>query len=440
MRQGSGVVGSIDWISVLLILILAIAGWLNIYAASYQDSYPSPFSYSIEAGKQFYWLLASVLIAVVIFNIEGNFFYTFSPVIYGVVILLLVLVLFLGKEVGGAKAWFGIGSFGIQPSEFSKFATCLVVAQYMSQPGLKLSRMSTKLTLAFLILMPAALILLQPDMGTVLVFTAFIFALYREGLSGNILIAGFGGIVLSSVAILLSYSKYDYPFIGEGSGVILLIVILLSIGILLWFLIRSFVLPRNRRKAYITLTLAILGAIAFVSIVNVAMDKVLQPHQKKRIEILFGLDDDPQGAGYNVKQSKTAIGSGGWTGKGYLKGPFTKYGFVPEQSTDFIFCTVGEEWGFIGSSLVLILYASLIIRIIIISERQRSSFSRIYGYCAASILFFHLLINIGMVIGLAPVIGIPLPFFSYGGSSLMGFTILLSIMLRLDAERLTVLR
>jgi rod shape determining protein RodA len=255
-----------------------------------------------------------------------------------------------------------------------------------------------------------------------------------------VLIAGFGGIVLSSVAILLSYSQFDYPFIGEGSGIILLNIILIAIGILAWMLIRSFILPRNRKRAYITVALSIIGAILFVSTVNFAMDEVLQKHQKKRIEILFGLDDDPQGAGYNVKQSKTAIGSGGWAGKGYLQGPFTKYGFVPEQSTDFIFCTVGEEWGFLGSSIVLIVFAALIIRIIIISERQRSTFSRIYGYCAASILFFHLLINIGMVIGLAPVIGIPLPFFSYGGSSLMGFTILLSIMLRLDAERLSVLR
>jgi rod shape determining protein RodA len=314
------------------------------------------------------------------------------------------------------------------------------VAQYLSQPGIKLSKASTRLIIAAMILIPAALIMLQPDTGTVLVFAAFIFALYREGLSGNVLIAGFGGIVLSSVAILLSYSQFDYPFIGEGSGIILLNIILIAIGILAWMLIRSFILPRNRKRAYITVALSIIGAILFVSTVNFAMDEVLQKHQKKRIEILFGLDDDPQGAGYNVKQSKTAIGSGGWAGKGYLQGPFTKYGFVPEQSTDFIFCTVGEEWGFLGSSIVLIVFAALIIRIIIISERQRSTFSRIYGYCAASILFFHLLINIGMVIGLAPVIGIPLPFFSYGGSSLMGFTILLSIMLRLDAERLSVLR
>ena len=440
MRQRSDVFSNIDWISFSLMVFLAVAGWLNIYAASYQESDPSPFNYSIEAGKQFYWLIASLVIAFVIMNIEGNFFYTFSPVIYGIVLLLLVLVLFLGKEVGGAKAWFGVGSFGIQPSEFSKFATCLVVAQYLSQPGIKLSKASTRLIIAAMILIPAALIMLQPDTGTVLVFAAFIFALYREGLSGNVLIAGFGGIVLSSVAILLSYSQFDYPFIGEGSGIILLNIILIAIGILAWMLIRSFILPRNRKRAYITVALSIIGAILFVSTVNFAMDEVLQKHQKKRIEILFGLDDDPQGAGYNVKQSKTAIGSGGWAGKGYLQGPFTKYGFVPEQSTDFIFCTVGEEWGFLGSSIVLIVFAALIIRIIIISERQRSTFSRIYGYCAASILFFHLLINIGMVIGLAPVIGIPLPFFSYGGSSLMGFTILLSIMLRLDAERLSVLR
>ncbi len=440
MRNTSNFLRNLDWITVSIYLMLALLGWMNIYAASYNDQVPSPFAPSMEYGKQFIWLCLSLVVAFAIMHIEGEFFERFSIVFYGVVIILLILVLLVGKEVNGAKAWFGIGSFGIQPSEFSKFSTSLVLATYIAQSKVRFKSFKTRISAFLIIALPAALIMLQPDTGTVLVFAAFIFAMYREGLSGNILIIGFGAIILGVVAILMSYTTLQYPFLGESNGLPLLVGILVALGILSVFVVRSLILPRHRRRILIWVSLSIVASIGYVSSVTLAVDNVLKPHHKKRIEILLGLDDDPQGAGYNVKQSKTAIGSGGWTGKGFLKGPFTKYGFVPEQSTDFIFCTVGEEWGFFGSAGIVLLFAVLIIRILILAERQRSQFARVYGYCVASIFFFHLFINIGMVIGLAPVIGIPLPFFSYGGSAILGFTILIFIMLRLDAERLSVLR
>lgn len=440
MRTRANILKQIDWISVLVFVLLAILGWLNIYAASYNEAYANPFSPNMEYGKQFIWLVISLLMGFAIMQIEGSFFERFSIIFYGAVIVLLILVLLVGKEVNGAKAWFGVGSFGIQPSEFSKFSTSLVLAAYIAQSKVRFLSLKTRMISLLIIALPAGLILLQPDTGTVLVFTAFIFAMYREGLSGNILIFGFGAIVLAVTAILMSYTAIQYPFLGEQNGLALLILVLLGLGILTMFIIKSLVLPRNRKRIRIWVVLSTILSIGYVSTVNFALDNVLKPHHKKRIEILLGLDEDPQGAGYNVKQSKTAIGSGGLSGKGYLEGPFTKYGFVPEQSTDFIFCTVGEEWGFLGSAFVIILFSVLIFRILTLAERQRSQFARVYGYCVASIFFFHLLINIGMVIGLAPVIGIPLPLFSYGGSALMGFSILLFIMLRLDAERLSVLR
>lgn len=440
MRQRGSIRQHTDWLSVTLVIFLIIAGWLNIYAASYNETHPSPFDQSMEYGKQFVWVVISVIFALAIMNVEGSFFSAFALPFYGLVLVLLILVLLIGKEVNGAKAWFGIGSFGIQPSEFSKVAISLLIARVLSEPGTKIKSIKTRLTVLGIAGIPAALILLQPDTGTVLVFVAFIFALYREGLSGNILLIGFGAVVLAVIAILLSYSQIEYPFLGLKSGIPLLLILFGVVGVLILLFIKSFVLPRFRKKAYTVAILSIAAAIAYAGSINIALDKVLKPHHKKRIEILLGLDEDPQGAGYNVKQSKTAIGSGGFSGKGYLKGPVTKYGFVPEQSTDFIFCTVGEEWGFIGSAVVLVVFAILIMRIMILAERQRSPFARIYGYCAASILFFHVLINVGMVLGLAPVIGIPLPFFSYGGSALLGFTMLIMIMLRFDAERLTVLR
>ena len=440
MRNSSNFLRNMDWLTVGIYLLLALMGWLNIYAASNNEAVPNPFSPSMEYGKQFIWLCLSLVVAFAIMQIEGEFFERFSVIFYAVVILLLILVLLVGKEVNGAKAWFGVGAFGIQPSEFSKFATSLVLANYITQSKVRFKNLKTRVSAFLIIALPAGLILLQPDTGTVLVFAAFIFAMYREGLSGNILIIGFGAIILGIIAILMSYTTIQYPILGETNGLPLLVLILIGLAILSILAVRSIILPRHRRRIIVWISVSAIASIAYVGSMTFAVDSVLKAHHKKRIEILLGLDDDPQGAGYNVKQSKTAIGSGGWTGKGFLNGPFTKYGFVPEQSTDFIFCTVGEEWGFLGSAGIVILFAVLIIRILVLAERQRSQFARVYGYCVASIFFFHLFINIGMVIGLAPVIGIPLPFFSYGGSALLGFTILIFIMLRFDAERLSVLR
>lgn len=395
---------------------------------------------SAEYGRQFLWICVSAAVGILILLIEGEFLRRLSIPIYLAVLLLLVLVLFFGKEVGGNKAWFRIGGFGLQPSEFAKMATSLMLAWFVSSSGSRFRSISVRARAVMIFAIPAGLILLQPDTGTVLVFVSFIFPLYREGFSGNILIVGIAGIVLGVLSILMSYTSFTFPLLGEVWGSYVLLGILVLIGLLGFMLVRWLVLPRFRRRNTAIVITSVVAAVIFASSVNIVIEKVMQPHQKKRIEVLLGITEDPQGAGYNVKQSKTAIGSGGFSGKGYLEGPFTKFNFVPEQSTDFIFCTVGEEWGFLGSSFVVVLYVALILRLFFLAERQRSQFSRVYGYCAGSILFMHLMINVGMVIGLVPVIGIPLPFFSYGGSSIIGFTMLLFIMLRLDSERLEVFR
>lgn len=430
----------LDWLTILLFLVLVFAGWLNIYSASFNPEVTNIFAFSEEYGKQFFWIGTSLVVGFLILLVEGEFLKRLSIPIYLFVILLLILVLIIGKEVGGAKAWFRIGSFGIQPSEFSKVATSLMLAWFVSSSGTRFRSFTMRAKAVMILAVPALLILVQPDTGTVLVFFAFIFPLYREGLSGNILIVGIAGIVLGVLSILMSYTTFQVPFLDEVSGSYVLLALLAGIGFLGVLIVKWLVLPRFRKRNMTMVISSVAAAIIFAASINIVIDKVMQPHQKKRIEVLLGITEDPQGAGYNVKQSKTAIGSGGFSGKGYLEGPFTKFNFVPEQSTDFIFCTVGEEWGFLGSSFVVILYITLILRLIFIAERQRSQFSRVYGYSVASILFMHLLINIGMVIGLVPVIGIPLPFFSYGGSSILGFTLLIFIMLRLDSERLEVFR
>lgn len=432
---------NIDWFLIITYGILVFMGWINIYSASYNPSHSSIFDLSQEYGKQFMWIGISAVLAFVLLIFEGEAYRRFAPLIYGITLLLLVLVLIFGKEVNGAKAWFGFGSFGIQPSEFSKIGTSLILAFFLSQTGIRFEEFRTKFIVAVFILIPAALIMLQPDTGTVLVFTAFVLVLYREGLSGNILLFGLLAIVLAVSSLILKPSLFDLPFSdAQISGQYLLMVLMVLIGGTLFLLASRLTRPRNRKKFKSILLLITIGGLAFIATVDQVVENVLDSHQRVRINILLGLEEDPQGAGYNVKQSQTAIGSGGFSGKGYLDGTLTKYKYVPMQSTDFIFCTVGEEWGFIGSSVVIILFLTLMLRIIFLAERQRSVFTRIYGYCVGCILFMHLLINVGMAIGLAPVIGIPLPFFSYGGSSLMSFTILLFILIRLDSERLTMLR
>lgn len=440
MKRAALAYDKLDWLTIFLFLALVFAGWINIYSASFNPEETSIFSFSQEYGRQFLWICVSLVVGLLILLIEGEFLRRLSVPVYLAVLLLLVLVLFFGKEVGGNKAWFRIGGFGLQPSEFAKMATSLMLAWFVSSSGSRFRALSVRAKAVMVFAIPAGLILLQPDTGTVLVFVSFIFPLYREGFSGNILIVGIAGIVLGVLSILMSYTNFTLPLLGEVWGSYVLIGILVAIGLLGFILVRWLVLPRFRRRNIAIVITSVVAAVIFSSSVNLAIEKVMQPHQKKRIEVLLGITEDPQGAGYNVKQSKTAIGSGGFSGKGYLEGPFTKFNFVPEQSTDFIFCTVGEEWGFLGSSFVIILYIALILRLFFLAERQRSQFSRVYGYCAGSILFMHLLINVGMVIGLVPVIGIPLPFFSYGGSSIIGFTMLLFMMLRLDSERLEVFR
>ncbi len=419
MRGQKNIFHNIDWITVFLYLTLVFLGWINIYAAVYDESHKSIFDISQRYGKQLIWIAAAIILGLIILIIDAKFFSTFAYPIYIISILSLLAVLLLGTRIAGSKSWFQIGGFGIQPAEFAKFATNLAIAKYLTTLNIDLKKIKTIIKSLLIIGIPAILILLQHDMGSALVYSGFILVLYREGLSGSILILGVMIVVLFILTLVLG----KFIFIG----------ILAGIAFLMFFFIK-----RNRKNIYSIIGILVLS-IAFVFSVDYGFENVLQPHQKKRIEVLLGKEADLKGAGYNVNQSKIAIGSGGFSGKGFLKGTQTKYNFVPEQSTDFIFCTVGEEWGFVGSFVVIFLFIALLIRLIKLAERQRSAFSRIYGYGVASILFFHVVVNIGMTIGLTPVIGIPLPFFSYGGSSLWAFTILLFIFLKQDASRLEVL-
>jgi len=419
MRERQGILHNIDWITVLLFLLLAIVGWINIYSAVYNEEFSSIFDFSQRYGKQLIWIFAAIGIALTIMIIDASFFTTFAYVIYGLSILSLVAVLFLGTEIAGSKSWFQFGSIAIQPAEFAKFATCLALAKYLSTFNVSLSRAATKFKAALIILLPAGLVLLQNDTGSALVYAVFILVLFREGLTGNVMLIGLIVAILFVLTLVI-----DKLYI--------LALLVFAAVVLFYFMKRS-------RLNIIILIIILAISSAFVYSVDYAFEKVLEPHQKQRINVLLGKELDLQGAGYNVHQSKIAIGSGGFAGKGFLKGTQTKYDFVPEQDTDFIFCTIGEEWGYLGSLFMIFLYMALLFRLIKMAERQRSNFSRIYGYGVASILFFHFMVNIGMTIGLLPVIGIPLPFISYGGSSLWAFTILVFIFIRQDASRIELL-
>ncbi|MBX7183087.1 MAG: rod shape-determining protein RodA [Bacteroidia bacterium] len=419
MRKQRHILEGIDPWLVGLYVVLVLLGWMNIYAAVFNEEHRNIFDISQNYGKQMIWIVSSFFLALMVMVIDGKFYAAFSWPIYIVVMVLLLATIGLARDINGQKAWIEIGGFQIQAAEFAKFAANLALAKYLSQLNIKMEDFETKLKAGLIIFTPFILILLQNDTGSALVFTAFIFVLYREGLSGNILLFGAGAGVLAILSLLF---PKEYILIGIGIIVGLLLILI----------------PKNWQNMLVVGAFALIMA-AMVMSVNVAFDK-LQPHQKERIEILLGKRTDNKGAGYNVNQSKIAIGSGGLIGKGFLQGTQTKYDFVPEQSTDFIFCTVGEEWGFLGSIVVIILFLVLFLRVVFVAERQRSPFTRIYGYGVASILLFHFSINIGMTIGLLPVIGIPLPFFSYGGSSLWSFTILLFILIKLDAYRLQILR
>ena len=420
MRRAKKIFDNIDNVSVLLYGILVFLGIVNIYASQYNADTSFTFDLSSRYGKQILFTGVAALLAFLIVIIDWKFFYSLTYLIYAVVILLLIVVLFRGAMIGGATSWFELGSFKFQPSEFAKFATALAVAKYYNNIHSKYINLQDKLKTYGIILLPFLLIILQNDLGTALVYASFVLVLYREGLSGNILIFGLIVAILFILSLLLNQ--------------ILLVSILSGIAFII------FLISRKKMKEIIALGGILIASIAFVLSVNYMFDNFLATHQKVRIDILLGKKIDAHGAGYNLIQSKIAIGSGGLSGKGFLNGTQTRFDFVPEQSTDFIFCTIGEEWGFIGSLFFVSLFIGLLLRILFLAERQRSNFSRIYGYSVATILFMHFFINIGMTIGLVPVIGIPLPFISYGGSSLIGFTILLFIFLNLDSYRLQILR
>ncbi len=433
MRNSTSIFYNLDWFTILLYLILVFAGWLNIYAAVYNEEFQSIFDASQQYGKQLLWIGTSVGLGIILLFIDERFYNTFAYVIYAVVIFLLVLVILIGAETKGATSWFAIGGFKIQPSEFAKFATNLAIAKYLSTLNIKMSDLKTKMIAAAIIFAPAVLILAQNDTGSALVYGSFIFVLYREGLSGNFLVIGVTTAFLFVMALIMRNEVFNFPFDVQVDGTLLLIILVGLVCVLIGYL------NRKSKQLMLILLAVFVASAGLIKSVDYIFNNILEPHQSKRINVMLGLESDPKGAGYNVNQSLIAIGSGGVTGKGFLEGTQTKYDFVPEQSTDFIFCTIGEEWGFLGSLVIIVLFVTLLLRIMFLTTRQRSDFARIYGYGVACILFFHFTINIGMTIGLAPVIGIPLPFFSYGGSSLWGFSILLFIFLKLDSDRMKVL-
>jgi len=415
-QQGNRFFFNVDWITVLIYIALCAVGFVNIYASIYNPDKAIGFDFASSYGKQLIYVITGLILGLSILLFDGRLFNVFAPFIYGITILLLVIVLFVGRNVGGNQAWIPIGSFRLQPSEFAKFGTALLLARYVSTFNPKFRDFKSIIIAALIVLAPLLLIMLQPDTGSALVFLAFMFPLYREGLSGYFLLIFLGMIVLFIADFLVP-------------TYILIIIITTIAGLFIY---------NNRRKQKIIFStvLVTIVAIAYLFLVKIAYEKVLAPHQRSRIELMLGLKTDNKGAGYNVIQSQIAIGSGQGTGRGFLQGTQTKYGYVPEQSTDFIFSTIGEEWGFMGCSVVIGLYMFLLLRLVNLAERQRSTFSRVYGYSVACILFFHVFINIGMTIGIIPVIGIPLPLISYGGSSLWSFTILLFIFLKLDSNRM----
>lgn len=475
MTRRVSLLKNLDWWTIFIYTLLVFLGWINIYAAVYNEEHQSIFDISQRYGKQLMWIGAAAILAIVILIVESKFYSAFAYPTYLIMIGLLIAVLVFGRDVKGARSWFELGPIRFQPAEFAKFATCLAISRYITQYNFKIHRIKSLFVSGVILFTPMALIILQGDAGSALVYSVFLLVLYREGLSGIVLFLGLLAAVLFIFTLLweplsvllfmviagfivakfagLKWRPWGKAFLSMLAtfGVFWLVIIKglkweVSEYILLIAAMLVNVIPflyhtyRSKLTNVAWIILIVFGSVAYTFSVGYIFENILEPHQRTRINELLGIESDPYGAGYNVAQSKIAIGSGGFSGKGFLNGTQTKFNFVPEQSTDFIFCTVGEEWGFIGSSFVLILQLMLILRLLFLAERQRSSFSRVYGYGVACILFFHLAINIGMTVGLAPVIGIPLPFFSYGGSSLWSFTILLFIFLRLDANRLELLR
>ncbi len=471
---------SLDWATVLIFLLLIIGGWLSVCGASYDYGNVAFFDFSTRAGKQFIWIICSFGLGFILLMLEDAFYDMFAYIIYAGMLLLLAATIFIAHDVKGSHSWLTFGPVSIQPAEFAKFATALALAKYMNAYSFTMKNWKRFGTLVLLILLPMGLIVLQKEVGSALVYLAFFLVLYREGMSGTVLFSGLCAILYFVVGIRFKELFAAHSPTPLGEFVILLLILLFTGAMvrvyrkewkpakIIWFgsfavlligyVISRYWLPFNlvwiewglcvgvagyllylalakRNLKYVWIALFMVGSVVFFYSCDYFFNKVLKPHQQVRIEVLLGMKEDLTGAGYNVNQSKIAIGSGGLKGKGFLNGTQTKLKYVPEQDTDFIFCTVGEEEGFLGSAVVLLLFLILILRLIKLAERQTSTFGRVYGYSVLSIFLFHLMVNVGMVLGLMPVIGIPLPFFSYGGSSLWGFTILLFIFLRIDAGR-----
>jgi rod shape determining protein RodA len=471
---------SVDWVVIALYLVMVLCGWCSIYGASYQyGSDISMFDISGRAGMQLVWIGICLAIGFVLLKLDDNIFDVFAYFMYGMFMLLLLITVFVAPDIKGSHSWLVLGPMRLQPAELAKFSVALALARFMNGYNFKLMTLKNLLFISSLILLPMLLIIMQKETGSALVYTAFVLMLYREGMPGLVLFSGLCSVVLFVVGV--KYSEEVIGMLTQGELISIILVVAVCVGLVIsyrrdfrtalyitgfsagLFLIGYIVSelfgvdPRydilaiiclvatlgylvflafaHIAKKYFLVVLVALCAVCFSFSVSYVFTDVMQPHQQLRIKVSLGMDDDLMGAGYNVNQSKIAIGSGGLLGKGFLNGTQTKLKYVPEQDTDFIFCTVGEEQGFVGSVAVLLLFLVLILRLLYLSERQKFVFGRVFGYCVASIFIFHLIINIGMVIGITPVIGIPLPFFSYGGSSLLGFTILLFIFLRIDMAR-----
>lgn len=486
-KEQKGILRSLDWFTIIIYIALMGMGWMSICGASYDfDQAGQLFSFSSRSGMQIIWILTSLGLGGILLTIDERIYESFSYIIYGAFLILLFATPFLAHDIKGSMSWIKIGSFSVQPAEFAKFGTALCLARVISSFELNLSRVRDLIICAVLTLLPMGLIVMQKETGSALVYLSFFFMFYREGMPGSLLFCGVAavfyfvvgirfaddplldisetslgnflvllGVYLFTLVMTRIYTKLKEPFYWIGGlGLLTIIsaflfseyiipfdicVVLLTVcGITVVYLL--YLALRERMLNYLYLALFMVGSIGFSFSTNYVMDHVLEQHQQKRIRVLLGIEDDPRGAGYNVAQAQIAIGSGGLQGKGFLNGTQTKLKYVPEQDTDFIFCTVGEEEGFVGCSVVLLLFLTLMLRLIHIAERQIYPFGRVYGYCVLGVFLLHVFINVGMVLGLTPVIGIPLPFFSYGGSSLWGFTILLFILLRIDAARNKVIR
>jgi len=419
-KRRNNIFKGVDWLLIIIYLIFLFLGWVSIYAATYSDTQFEIFDFSTKYGKQFIWILLSFILIVIILAIDKKFYEQFSGVFYMVSILSLIGLFILGKNINGATSWYSFGSFTLQPAEFAKTATALAIANYLNERNQDLRKLSNQLKAFGIIFLPALLITLQPDPGSALVYGSLILVLYRFGLPMYYLIIGFLALILFIATLYFGY-------------VITLLIAALFISIFLIYL--SYKNKKFIRHNWLNFVLVYFFTSLFIFSVNFVFNNVFEQRHRDRFNILLGKNIDTKGIGYNTAQSVITIGSGGFNGKGFLQGDRTQGDFVPEQQTDYIFSTIGEEWGFLGSTFVILLFVAFLIRLLYIAERQKSTFSKVYGYATVAIFFFHFTINIGMVIGLLPTVGIPLSFFSYGGSSLWGFTVLLFILIRLDADR-----